>query len=159
MHAAKAQFSHNLKMRLRVHQRKRRIPIAAEDEALRTYLQMLAQCLNISDEMLGRIFAKFAAGHGSTCAALVEENDTIVEWVEVEGAGEGRAAAGTAVEEDDLFGGLVEMSVYDCGSYLAFHLGFRTVRSVVCEWYQQTACRSLKALNVRSRAHVLASFR
>lgn len=145
-------------MRLCIHQRERRTPRPTEDKEPFIYLQMLAQGLDIGDEVLGRVFSKFAAGRGLAGAALVEEDNAIVEWVEVDGAREGGAASWAAVEEDDLFQGLAEVRVAaEVQSYLAFHLHFRIVRSGVCGWCQQAVWRNRKALNGRSRALVSAS--
>lgn len=119
---------------------------------------MLTQRLDIGDEVLRCVFAKFAAGRGFACAALVEQDNAIVSWVEVDGAREGGAAAWAAMEEDDLVCWLVELTiVVGVTSYLVFHLDFRIVRSEACGFCPQAECQNQKALNVRSRAPVVAS--
>lgn len=68
--------------------------------------QVLTKRLDIGNEVLGGVFAKFAAGRGFAGAALVEEDDAVVQGVEVDGAGGGGAATGAAVEEDDWVWGV-----------------------------------------------------
>jgi hypothetical protein len=83
-----------------VEERERRAPGAAEDHVPVWDLQVDTEGFNVSDEVLGGVFAQLGGGRGFAGAALVEEDDPVVCWVEVDGVFSGGVAAGAAMEED-----------------------------------------------------------
>jgi hypothetical protein len=103
-HAAQHETEHAIRMRLRVQEREGRPPRAAEQQPL-VDSEMLAQPLDVVDQMRGRVVTKLGDRRRAAGAALIVEHDAperrIVEPAVVRQA----AAAGTAVDEQQRHAG------------------------------------------------------
>lgn len=82
-HAAEHQRADRPGVRLRVEQRQRRAPRAAEHHVPPRDPQVRAQGLDVGDEEGRRVLAELAAGRRLAGSALVEQDHAVRGWVEI----------------------------------------------------------------------------
>ncbi|TXL72275.1 DUF3987 domain-containing protein [Vineibacter terrae] len=85
---------------LAIGKRQRRAPGAAEHQPL-PHAQVLAQLLEVVDQVRRRVVGDVAQRQGAPGAALVEDDDAIEGWIEEAAMHRRRAGAGAAVQEHD----------------------------------------------------------
>ena len=98
--SAQHEPEHARRMRLGVRKRERRTPGSAEDEPARD-AEVLAEPLEVGDEMRRRVVAQLAERRRAPCPALVVDDDSVGSRVEEPPMPGRRAGAGSAVQEDD----------------------------------------------------------
>ena len=103
--APEHKLRHALRMRLRVSQRQRRAPGAPEHlPALDA--EMLAQALDVVDQMPSRVLFERRVRRRASAATLIEEHDPVARRIVVAAHDRVGAAAGPAVQKHGGFSGL-----------------------------------------------------
>jgi len=80
--AAQSHRRHVLRVRLRVSERERRTPAAAQNEMPAGHLAMLAEQVQVVNKMPGGVVVERRQGLGIPCAALIQQNDAVERRVE-----------------------------------------------------------------------------